>query len=146
MSISPFQIQYFLPISQKAVNQRQEKLQNSSENGNKRDQIISSAKLSNSTKTVHNTVLNGENNKKWSFDEGPCPCTNGSIKNKPDIITTSAKTNTATSAVDVCPSEEIRESSKMTNVDDEDGYDGEGDRLLIADLTPICSTVKYYLQ
>ena len=34
---------------------------------------------------------------------------------------------------------------EMTSVDDEDGYDGEGDRLLIADLTPICSTVKYYL-
>ena len=107
--------------------------------------MILSDEISNSRKTNSKSVINGESTKKWSFDQGPCPCTNGSIKNKPDIITTSAIHNSATSAVNVCPSEKIKEANKMTNCDsDEDGYDGEGDRLLIADLSPICSTVREF--
>ena len=80
--------------------------------------------MSNSTKTVQKPFHGGERPKKWSFDEGPCPCTNGSIKNKPDITTTSAKTNSATSAVSVHPSKKLREADKMSNEDaDEDGLD-----------------------
>ena len=110
---------------------------------NEKDQMIISDRISNSTKTASKSLINGSNTKKWPFDQGPCPCTNGSIKNKPDIITTSAITNSATSAVNVYPSKKLREADKMSNEDaDEDGYDGEGDRLLIADLSPICSTVK----
>ena len=107
--------------------------------------MTESDRISNSTKAASKSFLNGEKTKKWSFDEGPCPCTNGSLKNKPDIITTSAKTNSATSAVSAYTSEKIKETDKKTNNDgDEDGYDGEGDRLLIADLSPICSTVNYF--
>ena len=106
---------------------------------------MASEKMSNSTKNVQKPFHSGEKPKKWSFDEGPCPCTNGSLKNKPDIITTSAKPNSAISAVNVYPSEKLKEADKTSNEDaDEDGYDGEGDRLLIADLSPICSTVKIF--
>ena len=132
-------------LFQNSIRQTEENFQRSIKDDNEKDQMIISDRISNSTKTASKSLINGSNTKKWSFDQGPCPCTNGSIKNKPDIITTSAITNSATSAVSLCPSEKIKEANTTTNDDaDEDGYDGEGDRLLIADLSPICSTVSEF--
>ena len=63
---------------------------------------------------------------KWSFDEGPCPCTNGSMKGK--AIIKLPKTD-STTAADVYPPQS--------------DCDGESDRLLIAHLSPTCSKVSY---
>ena len=136
---------FYKSLFQNSISQTEPNFQRSIKDDNKRDQIILSDEISNSRRTASKSLTNGENTKKWSFDQGPCPCTNGSIKNKPDITTTSAINHFALSAVSVCPSEKIKEAYKTTDDDaDEDGYDGEGDRLLIADLSPICSTVSEF--
>ena len=94
-------------------------------------------KVSHTTKLAKPLACSDQRTKKWSFDEGPCPCTNGNMKGK--SFTKSQKTSSITE-VDVYPSQLDCEKS---NNDDGNCDVDEGDRLLIAHLSPVCSKVSY---
>ena len=93
--------------------------------------------ISHTTNLAQSPLCTDQRTKIWSFDEGPCPCTNGNMKGK--ALTKSPKTD-STTAADVYPPQLDCEKS---NKDDDNGCDGEGDRLLIAHLSPVCSKVCY---
>ena len=66
-----------------------------------------------------------------SFEEGPCRCTNGTITSKSSI-----KTPKESNGEDGYTHQRLLASSTSSC------YDGEGDSLLIADLSPACSKVN----
>ena len=68
--------------------------------------------------------------KTWSFDEGPCPCTNGNMRAK-----SLTKTRKKSSPDDPKTSQQLVESNN------DNFYAGEGDSLLIADLSKTCTKV-----
>ena len=68
---------------------------------------------------------------KLAFEEGPCPCTNGTIKSKSSI-----KTPKESSSEDGYTQRHLL-ASRISSC-----YDGEGDSLLIADLSSTCSKVS----
>ena len=76
----------------------------------------------------------GQENTKWSFHEGPCPCTNGHLKKKSEKNTPKI---TFLSKNQV--SKQISNNRKRNSFSDE-----EGDSLLIVDVSPSCSKVSIH--
>ena len=75
-----------------------------------------------------------QENNKWSFQSGPCPCTNGHLKKKSEK---SSPRITFLSKNQV--SKQISNNRKRNSFLDE-----EGDSLLIADVSPSCSKVSIH--
>ena len=75
-----------------------------------------------------------QENNKWSFQSGPCPCTNGHFKKKSEK-STSKITFLSKNQV----SKQVSSNRKLNSFSDE-----EGDSLLIADVSPSCSKVSIH--
>ena len=78
--------------------------------------------ISHTTEPAQPSSCEEPKTKKWSFDEGPCPCTNGSMKGK---INNKSSKNESTAAVDVYAS---KSDYGESNKDVGNGNEGEGDR------------------
>ena len=84
-----------------------------------------------------------QENNKWSFHEGPCPCTNGHLMKKSEKSTpkiTFLSKNQVTKQI----SNNRKRNSFSNNRKRNSFSDEEGDSLLIADVSPSCSKVSIH--